>query len=183
MQTLRVDLKRTPFMIRGLEQNAGATLSIRGGSKAIRIGGIIDRIDYRSGAFEIIDYKTGTTEHSINSVAGLFEREAKKRNKAAFQTLVYGLIWDKMHPGSAGIFPGIYGLKKIFKEETTRLTNKEEGGNDVNYLEIRDQFEPQLISLLEEIFNPEIPFKQTSVEENCQYCNFASICGKQSVQS
>lgn len=183
LQTLRVDLKRTPFKISGLEQNVGATLSIREGSKAIRIGGIIDRIDYKSGAFEIIDYKTGTTEHSFNSVADLFDREAKKRNKAAFQTLVYGLIWDKIHPESGGIFPGIYGLKKIFKEDKTRLTNREDGGNDVNYLEIKDQFEPQLISLLEEIFNPEIPFRQTSVEENCQYCNFASICGKPSAQS
>ena len=183
VQTLRVDLKRTPFEIKGLEQKVDTILSIFGGRKAIRIGGIIDRIDYKSGVFEIIDYKTGTVEHVINTIPDLFDRESRKRNKAAFQTLVYGYIWDKTHPGSDGIFLGIYGLKKIFKEETNRLINREKGGSEVDYLEIKDQFEPMLKSLLEEIFNPELPFAQTTVEENCQYCNFASLCGKQVAQS
>ncbi|HEY5510275.1 MAG TPA: PD-(D/E)XK nuclease family protein [Prolixibacteraceae bacterium] len=183
VQTLRVDLKRTPFEIRGLEQKVDAILSVFGGRKAIRIGGIIDRIDYKSGVFEVIDYKTGTAEHVFNTVADLFDKEAKKRNKAAFQTLVYAYIWDQTHPGSDGIFPGIYGLKKIFKEETNRLINRENGGNEVDYLDIKDQFEPMLTSLVEEIFNPELPFSQTIVEENCKYCNFISLCGKQSAQS
>ena len=162
----------------GLEQKIDAILPISNDTNTIRIGGIIDRIDYKSGVYDIIDYKTGTADHNFNSVAGLFDREAKKRNKAAFQTLVYGYIWDQKYPGSDGIFPGIYGLKKIFKDESNRLINKETGGNEVDYLEIKDQFEPLLQSLLEEIFNPEVPFTQTTVEENCQYCNFISLCGK-----
>ena len=178
IQTLRVDLKRTPFMIIGLEQKIDAILRIFNDRNTIRIGGIIDRIDYKSGVYDIIDYKTGTADHNFNSVAGLFDREAKKRNKAAFQTLVYGYIWDQKYPGSDGIFPGIYGLKKIFKDESNRLINKETGGNEVDYLEIKDHFEPLLQSLLEEIFNPEVPFTQTTVEENCQYCNFVALCGK-----
>jgi hypothetical protein len=53
----------------------------------------------------------------------------------------------------------------------------------LNYPEIKSEFEPLLVGLLEEIFNPEIPFVQTSVEEHCQYCPYTSICGKQSAQS
>ena len=180
-QTLSVDLKRTPFYIQGLEHQTETMVPIFRGTRAVRMGGIIDRIDSRSDDLEILDYKTGTTDHQVNSIAELFDLNAKKRNKAAFQTLIYSYVWDKMFPGSERIYPGIYGLKKIFREEEIRLKLK--GNGEVNYQEVKVEFEDLLIHLLEEIFNPEIPFTQTTVEEHCQYCNFLSICGKQSSQA
>jgi len=30
--------------------------------------------------------------------------------------------------------------------------------------------------LLEDIFNPEIPFTQTEIVEKCTYCNFKTLC-------
>jgi hypothetical protein len=183
IQTLKADLKKTPFKIEGLEQKVNANIPIFQGARSVRIGGVIDRIDSLSGAIEIIDYKTGTTEHVFNSLGDLFDQQAKKRNKAAFQTLVYCCVWDKMNQDSHAVYPGIYGLKKIFKQESYRLVMKEKGNADVNYPEIKSEFEPLLVGLLEEIFNPEIPFVQTSVEEHCQYCPYTSICGKQSAQS
>ncbi|MEI6274879.1 MAG: PD-(D/E)XK nuclease family protein [Prolixibacteraceae bacterium] len=181
LQTIRVDLRRVPFVLKGLEQNVHATLRIFNGTKVVRIGGVIDRIDDVSGSTEIIDYKTGATEHVFGTMEDLFDKEAKKRNKAAFQTMVYGLVWDQLNPGSVSIYPAIYCLKNIFKKEDRRLQIKEGGLREVNYTELKHQFEPLLIALLEEIFNPEIPFSQTSVEEHCQYCNFTAICGKQSL--
>lgn len=181
IQTIRVDLQRTPFILKGLEQKVDATLGIFNGTRAVRIGGTIDRIDYVSGSTEIIDYKTGAAELVFGNVAELFDGEAKKRNKAAFQTMVYGFIWDKMHPDSGGIYPSVYSLRNIFNEKTIRLSIKEGGNKEVNYSELKNQFEPMLTTLLEEIFNPNLPFSQTAVEEHCQYCNFTSICGKQSL--
>jgi hypothetical protein len=178
IQTIRVDIKRTPFIIKGLEQKADATLGIFNGTKAVRIGGTIDRIDSVSGSTEIIDYKTGAAEHSFKNLAELFDPTVKKRNKAAFQTLLYAYVWDEMHPGEEAIYPCIYALKEIFKEETSRLTIKENGYREVNYPELKDQFKLLLVGLLEEIFNPDLPFRQTTVEEHCQYCTFISICGK-----
>ncbi len=183
LQTIRIDMKRTPFVLKGLEQKVSATMGIFNNTKSVRIGGVIDRIDYISGSTEIIDYKTGTTDLAITSLSDLFDRQVKKRNKAALQTLIYGCIWDKMHPESDAIYPGIYMLKKIFQQESSRLMIKDEGNREVNYIELKDQFEPMLVSLLEEIFNPDIPFRQTTVEEHCQYCTFTSICGKQAIQS
>jgi len=178
IQTIRVDIKRTPFILKGLEQKADATLAIYNGTKAVRIGGTIDRIDSVSGATEIIDYKTGATEHSFKNLAELFDPNVKKRNKAAFQTLLYAFVWDVMHPGEEAIYPCIYALKEIFKQETSRLTIRENGNREVNYPELKDQFKLFLVGLLEEIFNPDLPFTQTTVEEHCQYCTFISICGK-----
>ena len=183
LQTIRVDMKRTPFVLKGLEQKVSAIIGVFSNTKTVRMGGIIDRIDSVSGSTEIIDYKTGTTDLTFATLSDLFDPEVKKRNKAALQTLIYGCIWDKMHPESDAIYPGIYALKKIFQQESSRLMIKEDGNREVNYIELKDQFEPMLVSLLEEIFNPDIPFGQTTVEEHCQYCTFASICGKQAVQS
>jgi hypothetical protein len=177
-QVLKIDLQRVPFTIIGLERKVNATIPIFQGSKAVRIGGVIDRIDSISDSTEIIDYKTGATEHNFYSLSDLFDGEAKKRNKAAFQTMVYGCIWDKMYPDSSSIYPGIYALKKIFKQENSRLTIKENGMREVNYPDLRDEFEPKLVQLLEDLFNPALPFTQTKVEEHCQFCPYRSICNK-----
>jgi hypothetical protein len=183
LQTLSYDRKRMPFKIEGLEQKASAMIPIFQETKSVRIGGIIDRIDSLSGYIEIIDYKTGTTVHDFYSSLELFDKESKKRNKAAFQTLVYACIWDKMYPETNAIYPAIYALKKIFQQENNRLFIRENGNREVNYHDLKGEFEPLLINLLEEIFNPEIPFFQTTVEEHCLYCPFNTICGKQSAQS
>ncbi len=178
LQTLLSDQKRTPFQICGIEQKVDATISIFEEAKSLRIGGFIDRIDCISGSFEIIDYKTGSVEQTFNSLNDLFDNKAKNRNKAAFQTLLYCYIWEKMHPASGPIFPSVYGLKEIFKDDTKRFSIRENGLREVNFIEIKEAYELLLINLLEEIFNPDIPFGQTTVEENCLYCSFTSICGK-----
>ncbi|MCK9411260.1 MAG: PD-(D/E)XK nuclease family protein [Prolixibacteraceae bacterium] len=183
LQTLSYDKKRVPFEIEGLEQNVSAMIPIFKGTKSVRIGGVIDRIDSLSGDIEIIDYKTGTTLHDFYSLSELFDKESKKRNKAAFQTLVYGTIWDKMHPESGAVYPSIYALKKIFLQENHRISIRENGIREVKYLDVKGEFELLLISLLEEIFDPAIPFYQTKVEDHCLYCSFSTICGKQSAQS
>ena len=183
IQTLSYDRKRVPFKIEGIEQEVSAMIPVFQGSKSVRIGGIIDRIDSLSGDIEIIDYKTGTTLHDFYSLSELFDKESKKRNKAAFQTLVYGCIWDKMHPETGALYPSIYALKKIFQQENHRILIKENGNREVKYHDVKEEFEPFLISLLEEIFNPTIPFYQTTVEDHCLYCPFNTICGKPSAQS
>jgi len=181
-QTFKFDMNRIPFTIVGLEQMVSATTAICDGTKVVRIGGVIDRINYLSGAYEIIDYKTGNTEGSVGELSDLFDHEVKKRNKAALQTLIYCSIQEKMHDGSEAIFPMIYALRNIFKQDPARLILKSKGGSEINYIEIKDEFELLLNKLLEDIFNPDLPFFQTPLEEHCQYCAFASICGKQLTQ-
>jgi len=183
LQTLSYDRRRVPFNIEGLEQKVSAIIPIFKRTTSVRIGGIVDRIDSLSGDTEIIDYKTGTTVHDFYSLSELFDKESKKRNKAAFQTLVYGSIWDKMHPETGAIYPSVYALKKIFQQENHRLLIRENGSREVNYHDLKEEFEPLLINLLEEIFNPDIPFYQTTIGEHCLYCAFNTICGKPSAQS
>ena len=44
--------------------------------------------------------------------------------------------------------------------------------------ELFDAYMERLAKLVAEIFNPEIPFKQTTIEKNCDYCDFCTICGR-----
>ena len=38
------------------------------------------------------------------------------------------------------------------------------------------EFRERLQVLLEDIFNPEIPFTQTEIVEKCTYCDFKTLC-------
>jgi len=180
LQTLKLDRSRVPFVIQGLEQKVSTTISLSNGAKTIRIGGVIDRIDSLSDATEIIDYKTGNTDHAVGDLAELFDHQAKKRNKAALQTLIYCCIYEHTNTGQLALFPAIYALKKVFKQEKFRLVKKGNSEEEINYRSVKNEFEPMLVNLLEELFDPATPFFQTTVEENCLFCSFASICGRNS---
>jgi hypothetical protein len=109
----------------------------------------------------------------------LFDKENKTRNKAAFQTLIYSYILYKNQPEITSIYPGIYSLRGIFEENfDPSLRSKEIGNQPVEFVAIADQFETHFRMLLEEIFNLEIPFSQTTNEENCKYCSYRQICRK-----
>jgi hypothetical protein len=40
------------------------------------------------------------------------------------------------------------------------------------------EFEAKLMELLEELFNPEVPFAPTANLETCAYCDFKMICNR-----
>ncbi|HZK95388.1 MAG TPA: PD-(D/E)XK nuclease family protein [Prolixibacteraceae bacterium] len=176
---LEVDLNRAPFEIIGLEKKVETTISINELKLNVLIGGTIDRIDRKDGRLYIFDYKTGRAELSFPMLISLFDKESKTRNKAAFQTLVYSYILHKNQPAITNIHPGIYSLRGIFEEDfDPSLRSKEIGNQAVEFIAVSDQFETHFRVLLEEIFNTNIPFTQTTNEEHCKYCSYRQICRK-----
>jgi hypothetical protein len=178
-QLLDVDRRRTPFEILGLEKKVTTTIVINDSKQNVFIGGTIDRIDRKDGKLYIFDYKTGRVELSYPMIISLFDKENKMRNKAAFQTLVYSCILHKNQPEITSIYPGIYSLRGIFEEEfNPSLCSKEKGNQPVEFIAVSDQFETHFSALLEEMFNTDIPFSQTTIEEHCKYCAYRQICRK-----
>ncbi len=176
---LEVDRNRAPFEIIGLEKKVETTISINELRQKVLIGGTIDRIDRTDGGLYIFDYKTGSVELSFPMLISLFDKENKTRNKAAFQTLVYSYILHKNQPEITDIHPGIYALRGIFEEDfDASLRSKEIGNQPVEFVSVSDQFEAHFRVLLEEIFDLEIPFIQTTNEEHCKYCSYRQICRK-----
>lgn len=177
LQILSIDRRRAPFRIDGLEKNVSVQVSTERSFHNVSLGGIIDRIDRFNDYLQIIDYKTGKADLEYPLLSSLFEKENKTRNKAAFQTLVYCYILYKSNPAGKSIKPGIYDLRSIFNEDyDVYIKSKEDGNKPVDFINIVTQFEEHLMILLEEIFEPTIPFTQTTIAENCKYCPYRQIC-------
>ncbi|HAZ26865.1 MAG TPA: hypothetical protein DCY95_21735, partial [Algoriphagus sp.] len=47
----------------------------------------------------------------------------------------------------------------------------------MDYKDYDPDFQTKLKELLEELYNPEIPFDQTEVLKKCEYCPYKEICG------
>ncbi len=49
----------------------------------------------------------------------------------------------------------------------------------LDYKDYVAEFNDMLIPYLEELFNPEIPFKCAENDDACKYCAFTAICGRE----
>ena len=90
---LDMDKAYAPFDIELLEQG-GLDYQVklsRYPGKVI-VSGKIDRVDRKGDLIRVIDYKTGKDRLDFENVESLFRRD-NKRNKAAFQTMLYALLY------------------------------------------------------------------------------------------
>jgi hypothetical protein len=110
-------------------------------------------------------------------VISLFTRDGK-RNKAAFQTLIYALLYNtNISPAALNtrISPGLINRLNLFEDSFEfGLKMAKAPVHDVKFLLL--EFEAHLRKLLEEIFNPETVFDQTTVIETCRICSYRNIC-------
>jgi len=167
-------------LIIGLEDQLRANLMIElqdGTALEILLKGFADRIDQVGGITRIIDYKTGkvsATDLKPKTVESLFEASSKPKDKA-FQLLFYLLLASNdqnIKHLSANAEAGIITFRSL-KDGFLPLVLP---GNDNNL--VLQEFESRIKTLLEEIYNSEIPFIQTTIKEHCMLCPFKSICHK-----
>ncbi len=174
---LAFDLKRAPFMVLGLEEKVSTTVEINEGEQKVKIGGLIDRMDQIGSEVQIFDYKTGSDKLSFSMLQDLFNPNDLNRNKAAFQILLYAYVVHRNHPEMTKISPNIYLIRGLFQRDfSSSLKSKENGNLPIDFVPIATSFETHLVELLEEIFNPNISFQQTTITAHCKYCSFKTIC-------
>ena len=180
-QLLHHDAQYAPFTFVGSEKSVSEDVSIHTsiGEVKTRIGGYIDRLDRKGDTLRIVDYKTGGKADTPPSIASLFIPD-KKRSNYVFQTFLYAAIASKkldvkvapsllyIHRAASENYSPVICLKEPRKQEQPVL--------DFGIYEA--EFRERLQHLLEEIFNPEIPFSQTEIEEKCTYCDFKTFCRK-----
>jgi hypothetical protein len=155
-------------------------IAVNGSRQYVGMKGIIDRIDRKEDKVRILDYKTGQDEKRFESLESLFDRENDRRNKAAMQTMLYSLLYLNVNPQEeARVIPGLYNSRELFSAGFDVLL---EIKADRGYMPVRDirpfeeEYRVQLVKLLEEIFNPEIPFSQTDNLRKCDYCTYRGMC-------
>ncbi|MBS1487513.1 MAG: PD-(D/E)XK nuclease family protein [Bacteroidetes bacterium] len=177
LQILTWDKKQAPFTIVGLEQNkwtCRVAIDHRPGEAVL--GGTIDRIDRKDDVVRIIDYKTGKDKLSFKDIASLFSSESKDRNKAAFQILLYALLYRENHPNThQKIMPGLLNRNNLFDEDFQfGLVASGQALTDVTPL--LAEITENLKNLLNEIFDPTKKFTQTTNTKTCEYCLYREIC-------
>ena len=173
-QTLKVDIKSTPFRYIGSEYRFNTTYKVNE-QLAVNFKGSIDRIDNIGDSVRIIDYKTGTGETKFKDIQHLFDSTKDKRPYQILQVFVYGLFYLMQNPDTK-LSPAVYYLRSIFNDFDPKITMDKVPVIDLNSClpEFKDKFD----EVVEEIFNPSVPFTQTQNNKNCQWCSFKDLCNK-----
>lgn len=176
---LKRDAEHAPFIYIGSEKKVRSVIPTKFGG--VNLKGFIDRIDQKDGKIRILDYKTGGGDLSFSDWDSMFEHDipVSKRPKHILQTMLYGYLY-KDDTDQHVIIPGLFYTKHVFKDSfSTDLIFKSkpnEHNTIKNYYDYENEFLPRLTSCIEEMMNPDIPFFQTQVKENCKYCDFNTIC-------
>lgn len=179
-KVLEYDQAHVPFTIELLEENnfnVKFYVAQRDKQLEISVGGKIDRIDRKDRLIRIIDYKTGKDENAFDSIESLFVREGK-RNKAAFQAMMYAWVYKKRNPAeNIYLQTGLLNRKEMFDSQFKfGLIMARERLYDVTPL--LPEFEKHLQILLQDLFNPDQPFNQTDDRNACLYCPYKEICSR-----
>lgn len=172
------DKKFCPFRMISMETKYCFPLPVMTphGSQTVYIGGVIDRIDETQNGIRIIDYKTGSDTTVFKDIYSIFDPATEKRNKAAFQTLLYCLMFEHNHPQTAPIIPGVYSTKLLFgKDYNYRLKYDKEYIYD--YRVCREDFLQLLAKLIERLYSPD-SFTQTADPQKCKSCKYSVICNR-----
>lgn len=173
---LEMDKVYAPFTIEALEQGGlDYKVAIDKYPGSTLLSGKIDRVDRKGNLVRVIDYKTGRDKLDFDSVASLFSRDGK-RNKAAFQTLLYALLYKaNTSKTSYKIVPGLINRMNLFDKDFK--FGLKVGKNFVEDVEpLLHDFDRHLKTLLEELYDPNVPFDQTTDLELCRYCAYQRIC-------
>jgi hypothetical protein len=193
--TLEHDLKLVPFEYYKSELETSRTLHIPRLQQDFSFFGKIDRVDVKSNHMRVIDYKTGSATLDFTSMPEIFgcnkntdettETNVRKEgNKYILQTLLYCWLLEtdkriqplqEKYANSLGMAPNIYSIRQLHEEDTpTHLHRKDE---EILYTaDIAQEFVSQLTDLIEEIYNPDIPFYPTESTKNCENCYLSEIC-------
>ncbi len=141
--------------ILALEIDLETSIKIKNSSYPIKIRGQADRIDELDGVIRIIDYKTGKVEQKNLNIENwdLITTDYKKYSKS-FQVLMYAYMYIKtnnIHLERKRLESGIISFKNL-KSGYLKVNKK-----SITEFEINN-FEMELFSLIEEIYDPEKPF-------------------------
>ncbi|MEM9829521.1 MAG: PD-(D/E)XK nuclease family protein [Bacteroidota bacterium] len=180
-QILAMDEKYAPFSIISLERDEGRgyfweVTVHQSDDKAtvVSLRGIIDRIDQKDGVVRVLDYKTGRDEKQVKDVSAMFDRDNKKRNKAAFQAMFYALLY-RQHSNAGHIVPGLINANDLFNTEfDSRIYIGKEAVND--FARWQQLFTENLRTLLLELFDPTVAFDQSDDSRKCSHCPYAKLC-------
>lgn len=125
----------------------------------VKIAGNVDRIEQRNGKIRIVDYKTGKVLKNnvqLKDWTGLTE---DIKNDKIIQLLCYAFMYEEK-AGSMEMEVGIVSFKNMRGGFMPFGRKQEKGYESIVTLEILEDFKTQIVILINEILNQEIPFEE-----------------------
>lgn len=182
-QLLAHDSRREHLVLKEMEQEHRHSIEVASGTKVLHIdiGGKIDRIDTvmlpdtTTGqpveTLRIVDYKTGGNPETASNMEQLITT-SERRPSYIFQIFLYAYVvaGEQRRPVS----PALFFVHKSHAEDydpTVRF-NKE---CVTDFGKLKEDFGKALRQVLNELFDPEIPFRQTSEPKLCAYCDYKQL--------
>ena len=162
------------LQIESLEERLEAQLEldIFDDRKTVKVKGFVDRIDQMDGRLRIIDYKTGKVNAGdVGKKPGKSEVldvnylvQLSKNNKHFFQLMVYCFLYQHKY----GVSPATSAIISLVNLKDSPFFIEM---GDLSINELVELFPNVLKVLVEEIYDPEIPFTHTDAYRSyCQYC-------------
>jgi hypothetical protein len=154
--------------IKDIEADSSINLDIPELAFPIKINGKVDRVDEYNGETRIIDYKTGKVlQNEVEIVNWEDITSDYKKYSKSFQILTYALMMLESNQIQLPIEAGIISFKNL-KSGFLKFSQKDKVGayakkNTTISIETIDNFRIQLINLIKEISNPNIPFTEKEI--------------------
>lgn len=145
---------------------------------SVNIKMFIDRIDRRNGHLVFVDYKTGDESLSFDSVGELFDNSGKKRPKGIMQLLLYSSVYSQFRPSECdnGIEPQLYRLRSFSRPALEPITYNGSPLTDTRPL--LEEFNAEMSKVIEELFDLDVPFRQSETDKECKFCSFKQLCNR-----
>lgn len=192
--TLYYDYENAPFEYITSEKIVRRTIHLPSINQDIAFGGTIDRIDIKANHMRVIDYKTGSVKLEYTNMSDVFGKTIqannedisvrKQGNKYILQTLLYCWMLENdplavQEQAKRGnmleLAPHLFPTRQLHDVTTNTCLHDKNDSLFYSGL-IPQEFIEELTSLLDEIFNPDIPFSPTEDKAKCKDCYLAEIC-------
>lgn len=185
-QLLAHDARMEQLRLKEMEQEHRKSIVVSTGQQNIHIdiGGKIDRMDYvvlsdeatgkKVETLRIVDYKTGGMPEKAAGMEQLIQ-PSERRPEYIFQIFLYSYVLseEQQHPVSPALF--FVHKSNTADYDPTVIFNRQQV---TNFNGLKEDFRQMLQSVLNELFNPDIPFRQTGLPKICSYCDYKSLCGR-----
>lgn len=176
---LRYDLSIAPFLINGCEVKYFTSWRLPDG-KDVNFTFVIDRTDTVSengrAVRRIVDYKTGKVKLKNKEEMAFYSADPEAGDlEHALQLMEYATLLNHSKGEETDYKMCIYGTDEMENGAQLPVLGKTvvKGIN-----EVKEPFEKEFTSLLEEIFDRGVDFVQTADIADCTYCPLKQLCGR-----
>jgi len=146
-----------------------------GKTVAVKLKGFIDRVDRIGETYRIIDYKTGIVKKEELAFDEWEQLISEPVLAKSLQLLTYAYLFSKKHNADK-LNAGIISFRNLSKGYMA--VNCPSSQDNALSAETLVLVEENIASLIANIFDPTIPFTQTSDTKICANCTYNAICNR-----